>query len=69
MFFTSKHTLLFTVGSHNVGREQRCSPCCAAQPSSGLLAVVWLIGVYAILYGITYIVTYFQTCELQASVA
>jgi uncharacterized membrane protein HdeD (DUF308 family) len=41
----------------------------AAQPSSGLLAVVWLIGVYAILYGITYIVVYFQSRELKASVA
>jgi uncharacterized membrane protein HdeD (DUF308 family) len=41
----------------------------AAQPSSGLLAVVWLIGVYAILYGITYIVTYFQTRSLAASAA
>jgi uncharacterized membrane protein HdeD (DUF308 family) len=41
----------------------------AAQPSSGLLAVVWLIGIYAILYGLTYIVTYFQTRELKESVA
>jgi uncharacterized membrane protein HdeD (DUF308 family) len=41
----------------------------AAQPPSGLLAVVWLIGVYAILYGITYIVTYFQTRSLAASAA
>ena len=41
----------------------------AAQPSSGLLAVVWLIGVYAIVFGVMYIVVYFQTRSLAASVA
>jgi uncharacterized membrane protein HdeD (DUF308 family) len=41
----------------------------AAQPSSGLLAVVWLIGVYAILFGITYIVMYFESRSLAASLA
>jgi uncharacterized membrane protein HdeD (DUF308 family) len=41
----------------------------AAQPSSGLLAVVWLIGAYAIVFGIMYIVVYFQSRSLIASVA
>jgi len=41
----------------------------ASQPSSGLLAVVWLIGVYAILFGIMYIVMYFESRSLAASVA
>jgi uncharacterized membrane protein HdeD (DUF308 family) len=37
----------------------------AAQPSSGLLAVVWLIGAYAIVFGILYIVMYFQSRSLE----
>jgi uncharacterized membrane protein HdeD (DUF308 family) len=41
----------------------------AAQPSSGLLAVVWLIGVYAIVVGVTYLVVYFQSRSLAASMA
>jgi uncharacterized membrane protein HdeD (DUF308 family) len=41
----------------------------AAQPSSGLLAVVWLIGVYAIVVGIMYIGMYFQARSLAASLA
>jgi len=41
----------------------------AAQPAAGLLAVVWLIGVYAIVYGIMYIVVYFESRSLAASVA
>jgi uncharacterized membrane protein HdeD (DUF308 family) len=41
----------------------------AAQPSSGLLAVVWLIGVYAILFGIMYIGMYFQARSVAASLA
>jgi len=41
----------------------------AAQPAAGLLAVVWLIGVYAIVYGIMYVVVYFESRSLQASVA
>ena len=41
----------------------------AAQPSSGLLAVVWLIGVYAIVVGVTYIGVYFQSRSLAASMA
>jgi uncharacterized membrane protein HdeD (DUF308 family) len=41
----------------------------AAQPSAGLLAVVWVIGVYAIVYGIMYVAVYFQSRSLAASVA
>ena len=41
----------------------------AARPSSGLLAVVWLIGAYAIVFGIMYIVVYFQSRSLAASMA
>jgi len=41
----------------------------AAQPSSGLLAVVWLIGIYAIVVGIMYVVVYFQSRSLSASMA
>jgi uncharacterized membrane protein HdeD (DUF308 family) len=41
----------------------------AAQPSSGLLAVVWLIGIYAILYGIMYIAVYFESRSLSPSMA
>ena len=41
----------------------------AAQPSSGLLTVVWLIGFYAIVYGVMYIVVYFQSRSLTTSMA
>ncbi len=41
----------------------------AAQPASGLLAVVWLIGFYAIVYGILYVVIYFESRSLASSVA
>jgi uncharacterized membrane protein HdeD (DUF308 family) len=41
----------------------------AAQPAAGLLAVVWLIGVYAIVFGIMYIAVYFQSRSLAASIA
>jgi uncharacterized membrane protein HdeD (DUF308 family) len=41
----------------------------AAQPSSGLLAVVWLIGVYAIVFGVMYIVAYFESRSLTTSMA
>jgi uncharacterized membrane protein HdeD (DUF308 family) len=41
----------------------------AAQPAAGLLTVVWLIGLYAILVGVTYIVVYFQSRSLTASMA
>jgi uncharacterized membrane protein HdeD (DUF308 family) len=41
----------------------------AAQPSAGLLAVVWLIGVYAIVFGVMYIATYFESRSLTTSMA
>ena len=41
----------------------------AAQPSSGLLAVVWLIGVYAIVFGVMYIAVYFESRSLASSLA
>src|SRR5215469_6831871 len=41
----------------------------AAQPSSGLLAVVWLIGVYAIFFGVMYIAAYFESRSVAASLA
>jgi uncharacterized membrane protein HdeD (DUF308 family) len=41
----------------------------AAQPASGLLAVVWLIGTYAIVFGIMYIAVYFQSRSLTTSLA
>src|SRR5947209_3523218 len=41
----------------------------AAQPASGLLAVVWLIGVYAIVFGVMYVVVYFESRSLSASLA
>jgi uncharacterized membrane protein HdeD (DUF308 family) len=41
----------------------------AAQPAAGLLAVVWLIGVYAIVYGIMYVVVYFESRSLVSSLA
>ena len=41
----------------------------AAQPSSGLLAVAWLIGVYAIVFGVMYVVAYFESRSLSASLA
>jgi uncharacterized membrane protein HdeD (DUF308 family) len=41
----------------------------AAQPSSGLLAVVWLIGVYAIVVGIMYVAVYFEARSIASSLA
>ncbi len=41
----------------------------AGQPSSGLLAVTWLIGVYAIVVGVMYMVVYFQSRSLATSLA
>ncbi len=41
----------------------------AAQPSSGLLAVVWLIGVYAIVFGVMYIAVYFESRSIATSLA
>ncbi len=39
----------------------------ALWPRIGLLTVVWLIGIYAIVFGILYIVRYFQTRSLASS--
>ncbi len=41
----------------------------AIQPSSGLLTVVWLIGIYAIVFGALLIVRYFQTRSLASHLA
>jgi uncharacterized membrane protein HdeD (DUF308 family) len=41
----------------------------AAQPAAGLLAVVWLIGVYAIVFGVMYIAVYFESRSLASSLA
>src|SRR6266566_5759985 len=39
----------------------------ALWPHIGLLTVIWLIGIYAIVFGILYIVRYFQTRPLASS--
>ena len=41
----------------------------AEQPAAGLLAVVWLIGVYAIVFGVMHIVVYFEARSLASSLA
>jgi uncharacterized membrane protein HdeD (DUF308 family) len=41
----------------------------AIQPAAGLLAVVWLIGIYAILIGIMYIAVYFESRTLASRLA
>jgi uncharacterized membrane protein HdeD (DUF308 family) len=41
----------------------------AAQPASGLLAVVWLIGVYAIIIGIMQVAVYFEARSVAHSLA
>ena len=41
----------------------------ASRPASGLLTVAWLIGVFAIVFGVTHIVMYFQSRSLAASLA
>ncbi|HEX6557154.1 MAG TPA: DUF308 domain-containing protein [Ktedonobacteraceae bacterium] len=41
----------------------------AAQPASGLLAVVWLIGIYAIVFGVMHLAVYFESRSLASSVA
>ena len=41
----------------------------AIQPASGLLAVVWLIGIYAIVFGVMYIAVYFESRSLASSLA
>ena len=39
----------------------------AMRPAAGLTTLVWLIGIYAIVFGILYIVAYFQTRSLASS--
>jgi uncharacterized membrane protein HdeD (DUF308 family) len=41
----------------------------AAQPAAGLLAVVWLIGIYAIIFGVMHIVVYFEARSVAHSLA
>ena len=41
----------------------------AARPASGLLAVVWLIGIYAIIVGIMHVVVYFEARSVAHSLA
>jgi uncharacterized membrane protein HdeD (DUF308 family) len=41
----------------------------AAQPASGLLAVVWLIGIYAIVFGVMSIAVYFESRSVVSSLA
>ena len=41
----------------------------AFQPAAGLLAVVWLIGLYAILVGIMYVAVYFESRSVASSLA
>ena len=41
----------------------------AAQPAAGLLAVVWLIGAYAIVVGIMHLVVYFEARSVVSSLA
>jgi uncharacterized membrane protein HdeD (DUF308 family) len=41
----------------------------AAQPAAGLLAVVWMIGVYAIIVGIMHLAVYFESRSLASSLA
>ena len=41
----------------------------AIQPAAGLLAAVWLIGIYAIVMGIMYIVVYFESRTLASRLA
>jgi uncharacterized membrane protein HdeD (DUF308 family) len=38
----------------------------AIRPVAGLVTIVWLIGIYAIVYGILYLVAYFQSRSLAA---
>jgi uncharacterized membrane protein HdeD (DUF308 family) len=41
----------------------------AAQPAAGLLAVVWMIGVYAIAVGILHLAVYFESRSVVSSLA
>jgi uncharacterized membrane protein HdeD (DUF308 family) len=41
----------------------------AAQPAAGLLAVVWLIGIYAIVFGVMHLAVYFESRSVVSSLA
>ena len=41
----------------------------AAQPAAGLLTVVWLIGIYAIVFGVMFLAVYFESRSLASSLA
>jgi uncharacterized membrane protein HdeD (DUF308 family) len=41
----------------------------AAQPAAGLLAVVWLIGMYAMVIGVMYLGVYFESRSLASKLA
>jgi uncharacterized membrane protein HdeD (DUF308 family) len=41
----------------------------AAQPASGLLAVAWLIGIYAIVFGVMHLAVYFEARSAVSSLA
>ncbi len=41
----------------------------AVQPASGLLAVVWLIGIYAIVIGVLHLVAYFEARSVSHAVS
>jgi uncharacterized membrane protein HdeD (DUF308 family) len=41
----------------------------AAQPASGLLTVTWLIGLYAILFGILHLVAYFEARSVSRALS
>ena len=41
----------------------------AIRPHTGLVTLVYLLGIYAIVYGILYIVAYFQTRSLASSLS
>ena len=38
----------------------------ALWPGAGLLTVIWLIGIYAIVFGVMYLAAYFQSRSLTA---
>ncbi len=41
----------------------------AIRPNSGLATLVYLLGIYAIVFGILYVVGYFQTRSLASSLS
>jgi uncharacterized membrane protein HdeD (DUF308 family) len=41
----------------------------AAQPAAGLLTVVWLIGIYAIVFGVMHLAVYFESRSMVSRLA